>query len=578
MISRSFACFFTLILLFNAAPIYPQCYENLKRDGQTLLKQAQYKEAINKFFAARSCPDKPGKDGLDNLIKTTQDRWVQEIEEARKAADAQRDAAKEAQENAESEAEKAKKARKEADELRVIAEARLRVAEASKLAFLADAERENGKFEDAFALAYTAYQLIQKDNIIPSVKQALGNAVVELFGKKVELDQAIMQTSFFPNQNHFLLIAKDHKAHLYDYEGNLKNSLSQHSDYITETIIDPNNQYFITLSKDKTANIWDASGNKVNTFSAHENAISAGIISPDGKKVATGDRSGNLLIWNVSDQKIISNSGTLHKEPILEIGLAGNSFFYSMSAKKVILQSWNGNVLNSYDHEGKIIYDIDCSKGGQYLVTGGADFNAKIWSNSGQLLHTLSGHQGIVTKVLFLERDQKILTCSSDGTLKIWDLQGNLLNTLIGHEDMVIHCGYQEENRLIISQGKGDKVILWKEATKLIELNQNQDKILSVSLSPIGNTISIANGGNEKTVKMWDLGGDVLFNQSFSQNAQVSYSSDGKYLLMASSDGTAVLTPTLEAILALIEDKQIEAPQISENLKSKYSLDLQVNE
>lgn len=74
-------CFLSLHASLNAQS---ECYKNLRKEGLTLLQKKNYRSAVDKFFAARYCPDKPTKDDLDDLIKKTQDQWVAALAQAQK--------------------------------------------------------------------------------------------------------------------------------------------------------------------------------------------------------------------------------------------------------------------------------------------------------------------------------------------------------------------------------------------------------------------------------------------------------------------------------------------------------------
>ncbi len=80
--------FLLLILCFiniNASlTAQSECYKNLRKEGLTLLQKKNYRSAVDKFFAARYCPDKPAKDDLDDLIKKAQDQWVAALDQANK--------------------------------------------------------------------------------------------------------------------------------------------------------------------------------------------------------------------------------------------------------------------------------------------------------------------------------------------------------------------------------------------------------------------------------------------------------------------------------------------------------------
>ena len=79
--------FFVLLFIapffvINSITAQKDCYTDLRARGVQLLKAKDYRRSIDKFFAARYCPDKPAKEDLDELIKKTQDAWVNELDRA----------------------------------------------------------------------------------------------------------------------------------------------------------------------------------------------------------------------------------------------------------------------------------------------------------------------------------------------------------------------------------------------------------------------------------------------------------------------------------------------------------------
>lgn len=79
-----FLCFTMLFVLSGS--IAQPCYTDIRDKGMTLMSQGKFREAIDKFLAARHCDDKPSEDDLDNLVKQAQDAWVEALEQAKKEA------------------------------------------------------------------------------------------------------------------------------------------------------------------------------------------------------------------------------------------------------------------------------------------------------------------------------------------------------------------------------------------------------------------------------------------------------------------------------------------------------------
>lgn len=69
------------------------------------------------------------------------------------------------------------------------------------------------------------------------------------------------------------------------------------------------------------------------------------------------------------------------------------------------------------------------------FTTCSADGTANLYStNTSALLHSLQGHQGEVTRVLFNPQGDKIITTGMDGIARIWDVEsGRNIGLLEGH-------------------------------------------------------------------------------------------------------------------------------------------------
>ena len=157
----------SLFVLLTTVNAYNQCgeFDNLLQKGDNYLKRTtpNYQEAINAYAAAMlACSGRAdeAKQRITSMVNDINLLKESAVAAEKKAIEAQRQAnenartAEEAKIDAEQKAEKARIAEQEADSLRIIAEERFKIAEASKLAFLANAERESGNTDDAFALGF----------------------------------------------------------------------------------------------------------------------------------------------------------------------------------------------------------------------------------------------------------------------------------------------------------------------------------------------------------------------------------------------------------------------------------------
>jgi WD40 repeat protein len=58
------------------------------------------------------------------------------------------------------------------------------------------------------------------------------------------------------------------------------------------------------------------------------------------------------------------------------------------------------------------------------IASASADTTIKLWSIKGQLLQTLTGHQGWVNSVSFSPDGKTIASASADKTVRLWNLDG----------------------------------------------------------------------------------------------------------------------------------------------------------
>ncbi|NER21069.1 MAG: hypothetical protein F6J96_10220 [Symploca sp. SIO1C2] len=312
------------------------------------------------------------------------------------------------------------------------------------------------------------------------------------------------------------------------YDVRERNRLSGHSEGVISASFSPDGQMIATASKDGTVKLWNLFGEELQTFNAHQEQVTEVRFNRDSYTLATTSEDGTVKLWKI-DQRIGNR----------ELGI-GNWESGIGNRELGIGNGLQPQLLHTLVNHRDGVNTVSFSSNGK-LVTGSRDWYAKLWSQEGQLIKTLTGHGMWVTSVSFSHDNQTIATASLDRTAKLWTGNGEYLTTLDGHEAGLTSVSFSPDGQ--IATGSEDRTIrLWSQRGQFLQtLKGHYDTVTSVSFSPNGQ--ELASGSKDKTVKLWSKDGQLLvtLRGHDSQVNSVSFSPNGQLLLTASEDKTVKL-------------------------------------
>ena len=205
----------------------------------------------------------------------------------------------------------------------------------------------------------------------------------------------------------------------------------------------------------------------------------------------------------------------------------------------------SGELLHTLSGHNGFVYAVDWSPDGSRIATASTDNNARIWNaETGGILHTLSGHTNHVITVKWSPDGSRVATTSSDSTARIWDASnGNIIQVLDGHAHQVIDASWSPDGYHLVT-GSSNRVRIWDASIGVLvhTLNSNASTVWDVEWSPDGTCVT--NSCVDGTVQIWNAKtGNMLhkLNGHVRSVDVVKWSPDGTRVATASFDSTAII-------------------------------------
>jgi WD40 repeat protein len=125
---------------------------------------------------------------------------------------------------------------------------------------------------------------------------------------------------------------------------------------------------------------------------------------------------------------------------------------------------------------------------GDRLASAGDDGSVRVWdATTGDELHRLTGHTGLVRAVAFAPAGDRLASAGDDGSVRVWDTTtGDELHRLTGHARWVSAVAFAPAGDRLASASTDGSVRVWDAATG--------DELLAVQLLPAGEHAVLAGG------------------------------------------------------------------------------------
>ena len=357
----------------------------------------------------------------------------------------------------------------------------------------------------------------------------------------------VFAAHYIPGTDHIVTASYDQTARIWDASsGATLAVLAGHHGAVMTARPSADGRYIVTASTDRTARIWDArSGKEIATLAGHTNWVLDAMFSPDGSRILTAGRDRTARLW--TDEAVTIETGQkADGKRIWRAAISPDGMRVAAPADNDTAKVWDartGAVISVLrGHDGSV-NAVRFDPGGQRVVTASSDGTARIWdAATGKSLRVLSGHKAGVIAAVFSPDGRRVLTGSADNTAKIWDADnGKILNTLSGHTGTVALVAFSPDGKRALTVSPIDETLRLWDAQTGKPLRGGiiwRGGVWGAAFSPDGKRIVLT--FIDANVLDADTGDLVATYSGFGERVfDVAYSPDGRYLLLASYDGTA---------------------------------------
>jgi cell division cycle protein 20 (cofactor of APC complex) len=164
--------------------------------------------------------------------------------------------------------------------------------------------------------------------------------------------------------------------------------------------------------------------------------------------------------------------------------------------------------ISSLEGHSQEVCGLKWSPDGKLLASGGNDNVVNIWTASGENRHRLTDHQAAVKALAWCPWQHNLLATgggTADRHIRFWNTtSGNCLNAIDTKSQVCSLLWNQEHKELISGHGfSNNQLCIWKyfSLAKVTELTGHSERVLSMAMSPDGQTVVSAAG--DETLRLW---------------------------------------------------------------------------
>ncbi|PKI85179.1 Lissencephaly-1 [Malassezia vespertilionis] len=274
--------------------------------------------------------------------------------------------------------------------------------------------------------------------------------------------QPITDAAFHPRFSMLATASEDMTIKIWDWEtGELEQTLKGHTKPVQSIAFDYGGKYLVSCSSDLAIKIWDITEGwkNVRTMHGHEHSVSSACFLPGDQHIISASRDRTLKLWETATG-FCTRTLRGHSDWVRAVTVSSDARLFASASSDRTVRIWDAgtgemrNELRGHEHVVECVmfapataYAALCALGGiraprdesaahsgQFLASGSRDKTIRLWTQQGQCIRVLAGHDNWVRALAFSPNGKYLLSVSDDKTMRVWDLaSGRCIKAIDAH-------------------------------------------------------------------------------------------------------------------------------------------------
>ncbi len=293
----------------------------------------------------------------------------------------------------------------------------------------------------------------------------------------------------------------------------------------------------VSASADGTARIWDVGGRSLLRELSHAGEVNAATFNPAATQVVSGTDRGVLTVWSAgSGEKL--RVLRLDDQPL-------QSVRFSADGRRLVTSVFNGvtRVLDGRAslvlaelkrHDGVVQY-ADFARGGDVVVTSGADGTLRTWRSPRDLVARDPG-----TIPTLSPDGQRVVSGDEDGGVHLWDIKTGRERRLRGFHGFSVTAFAADGIRVLSASHDGPARVYDPRTGDTTDVKTDDSPKYAIVMNRAGR-VALAGDTESSDIDVQDVDGGNLVKLRGHRGPvnSLAFSPDGLHLASASDDGTA---------------------------------------